>query len=312
MKVFVAGATGVIGRRLVPMLVEAGHDVVGMTRSVEKAAQLREAGADSVVCDAFDADTLRGAVRAAAPEVVIHELTDLPASVDTRRISEQLAGNDRLRAEGTANLVSAALAAGARRVVAQSIAFAYAPVGGPIKNEDDPLFTDAPAPWSRSIRAVSELERTVTATEGIEGVALRYGFFYGPGSSYASDGSLAREVRRRRLPIVGGGQGIFSFIHVDDVAAATLAAIDRGSPTVYNIVDDDPAPQREWVPRYAEALGAKRPFRVPRLLARLVAGQYAVMLATELRGASNERAKRELGWSPAYASWRQGFAEALG
>jgi nucleoside-diphosphate-sugar epimerase len=312
MKVFVAGATGVIGRRLVPMLVEAGHDVVGMTRSVEKAAQLREAGADSVVCDAFDADTLRGAVRAAAPEVVIHELTDLPASFDTRRISEQLAGNDRLRAEGTANLVSAALAAGARRVVAQSIAFAYAPVGGPIKNEDDPLFTDAPAPWSRSIRAVSELERTVTATEGIEGVALRYGFFYGPGSSYASDGSLAREVRRRRLPIVGGGQGIFSFIHVDDVAAATLAAIDRGSPTVYNIVDDDPAPQREWVRRYAEALGAKRPFRVPRLLARLVAGQYAVMLATELRGASNERAKRELGWSPAYASWRQGFAEALG
>ncbi len=312
MKVFVAGATGVIGRRLVPMLVEAGHDVVGMTRSVEKAGQLREAGADSVVCDAFDADTLRGAVRAAAPEVVVHELTDLPASFDTRRISEQLAGNDRLRTEGTANLVSAALAAGARRVVAQSIAFAYAPVGGPIKNEDDPLFTDAPAPWSRSIRAVSELERTVTATEGIEGVALRYGFFYGPGSSYASDGSLAREVRRRRLPIVGAGQGIFSFIHVDDAAAATLAAIDRGSPTVYNIVDDDPAPQREWVPRYAEALGAKRPFRVPRLLARLVAGQYAVMLATELRGASNERAKRELGWSPAYASWRQGFAEALG
>jgi nucleoside-diphosphate-sugar epimerase len=312
MKVFVAGATGVVGRRLVPMLVEAGHGVVGMTRSQEKAGELREAGADSVVCDVFDPDGLREAIRAAAPEVVVHELTDLPAAIDPRRVSEQMAGNDRVRTEGTANLVSAALAAGARRIVAQSIAFAYAPVGGPIKNEDDPLFTDAPEPWSRSVRAVSELERMVTATEGIEGVALRYGFFYGPGSSYASDGSLAGEVRRRRLPIVGAGRGIFSFIHVDDAAAATVAAVERGSPTVYNIVDDDPAPQREWVPRYAEVLGAKKPFRVPRLLARLLAGQYAVMLATELRGASNERAKRELDWSPRHPSWRQGFAEALG
>jgi nucleoside-diphosphate-sugar epimerase len=312
MKVFVAGATGVIGRRLVPMLVEAGHGVVGMTRSQEKAGELREAGADSVVCDVFDPDGLREAVRAAAPEVVVHELTDLPAAMDMRRVSEQMAGNDRVRTEGTANLVSAALAAGARRIVAQSIAFAYAPVGGPIKSEEDPLFTDAPEPWSRSVRAVSELERMVTATEGIDGVALRYGFFYGPGSSYASDGSLAGEVRRRRLPIVGAGRGIFSFIHVDDAAAATLAAIERGSPTVYNIVDDDPAPQREWVRRYAEVLGAKKPFRVPRLLARVLAGQYAVMLATELRGASNERAKRELDWSPRHPSWRQGFAEALG
>jgi nucleoside-diphosphate-sugar epimerase len=227
-------------------------------------------------------------------------------------VSEQLASNDRVRTEGTANLVSAALAAGARRIVAQSIAFAYEPVGGPIKNEDDPLFIDAPPPWSRSVRAVSELERLVTATEGIEGVALRYGFFYGPGSSYASDGSLAREARRRRLPIVGAGRGVFSFIHVDDAAAATVAAVRRGSPTVYNVVDDDPAPQRDWVPRYAEALGAKRPFRVPKWLARLVAGQYVVMLATELRGASNERAKRELGWNPRYPSWRQGFADALG
>jgi 2-alkyl-3-oxoalkanoate reductase len=311
MKVFVAGATGVIGRRLVPMLIEAGHDVVGMTRSQEKAGKLRDRGADSVVCDVFDLDSLRAAMRAAAPEVVVHELTDLPAAIDPRRVSEQLAGTDRVRTEGTANLVSAALAAGARRIVAQSIAFAYAPTGGPIKEEKDPLFLDAPAPWSRSVRAVDELERTVTETEGIEGVVLRYGFFYGPGSSYASDGSLAREVRRRRLPIVGAGSGIFSFVHVDDAAGATVAAVEGGSPSIYNVVDDDPAPQREWLPRYAELLGAKKPFRAPKLIARLVAGRYAVMLATELRGASNERAKRELAWRPRYPSWRQGFAEAL-
>jgi nucleoside-diphosphate-sugar epimerase len=310
-KVFVAGATGVIGRRLVPMLVEEGHDVVGMTRSQERSGVLREAGAEPVVCDVFDLDRLRESVLAAAPEVVVHQLTDLPAAIDPRRVSEQMVGNDRVRTEGTANLVSAARAAGARRVVAQSIAFAYAPVGGPAKEEEDPLFLDAPEPWSRSVRAVDELERTVTGTEGIEGVVLRYGFFYGPGSSYASDGSLAREVRRRRLPIVGRGGGIFSFVHVDDAAGASVLALKRGSPNVYNVVDDDPAPQREWLPRYAQALGAKKPFRVPKLLARLVAGQYAVMLATELRGASNARAKRELGWSPRYPSWRDGFAASL-
>jgi 2-alkyl-3-oxoalkanoate reductase len=312
MKVFVAGATGVIGRRLVPQLVEAGHDVVGMTRSETKTEALGRAGAQGVVCDVFDLAALRTAVTAAAPEVVVHELTDLPAAMNLRRASEQLAGNDRIRTEGTANLVSASLSAGVRRIVAQSIAFAYAPVGGPIKNEDDPLYLDAPPPWSRSMRAVSELERLVTETDGIEGVALRYGFFYGPGSSYASDGSLAREARRRRLPIVGGGSGIFSFIHVDDAAAATVAAVEGSSRGIYNVVDDDPAAQREWVPRYAEALGAKKPFRVPVLLARLIGGKYGVMLASQLRGASNDRAKRELGWSPRYPSWRQGFTEVLG
>jgi nucleoside-diphosphate-sugar epimerase len=311
MRIFVAGATGVIGRRLVPMLLEDGHEVVGMTRSEDRAASLRAAGVQPTVCDVFDAERLRETVRAAAPEVVVHELTDLPTALGGRRVSNQLAGNDRIRTEGTANLVAAAVAAGARRIVAQSIAFVYAPVGGTVKSEDDPLYVDAPPPWSRSVRAVAELERLVTGTDGLEGVALRYGFFYGPGSSYASDGSLAREAKRRRLPIVGGGEGMFSFIHVDDAAAATVAAVGRGAG-VYNVVDDDPAPQREWVLRYAEAVGAKRPFRVPKWLARLVAGQYIVMLATELRGASNERAKRELGWSPRYPSWRQGFAEALG
>jgi nucleoside-diphosphate-sugar epimerase len=226
-------------------------------------------------------------------------------------MEEQAAGNDRIREEGTRNLVDAARTAGTRRIVAQSIAFAYGPVGG-LKTEDDPLFDDAPWPFSRSVNALHALENAVTRTEGIEGLVLRYGFFYGPGSSYAPDGFLAGEVRKRRFPIIGKGAGVFSLIHVDDAAAATVAAAERGAPGIYNIVDDDPAPVREWLPAYAEALGAKRPFRIPKLIARFVAGEYTTQMATELRGASNERAKRELGWSPRYASWRQGFREALG
>jgi nucleoside-diphosphate-sugar epimerase len=310
-KVFVAGASGVIGRRLVPMLVERGHEVTGMTRSAEKAEKLREAGAPPVICDVFDADKLRSEVMAAAPEVIVHELTDLPANVDPRKAADQLARNDRIRDEGTRNLVDAALAAGTRRMVAQSIAFAYETTGG-LKTEDDVLFDDAPAPWDRSIRAVHALEDAVTRTEGLEGIALRYGFFYGPGSSYAPDGYVAREVRRRRFPVVGRGSGVFSFIHVDDAAAATVTAVEGGAPGIYNVVDDEPAPLREWLPAYAEAIGAKKPWRVPTFIARWVAGAYTTMLATELRGASNARAKAELGWQPRYASWRQGFREALG
>jgi nucleoside-diphosphate-sugar epimerase len=311
-KVFLAGATGVLGRRLVPKLRHGGHAVVGMTRSTARAGALRAAGAEPVVCDVFDADALRDAVAVAAPEVVVHELTDLPPNLDPRKMEEQAAGNDRIRTEGTRNLVAASVAAGARRIVAQSIAFAYAPTGGPVKAEDDPLFDDAPWPWSRSVEALHELERAVTATEGIEGLALRYGFFYGPGSGYARDGYYAREVRRRRFPIIGSGTGVFSFIHIDDAADATVAALERGRPGTYNVVDDDPAPASEWLPAYAEALGAKKPFRMPRLIARVVAGAYTTQMATELRGASNEKAKRELGWQPRYSSWRQGFREALG
>jgi nucleoside-diphosphate-sugar epimerase len=312
MKVFVAGASGVIGRRLVPMLVAAGHQVAGITRSEERGAALREAGAEPIVCDVFDAEGLKERISAAAPEVVVHELTDLPPNVDPRKMDEQLAGNDRIRSEGTRNLVAAGVAAGARRIVAQSIAFAYAPLGGEVKREEDPLFDDAPWPWSRSVQALRDLERAVTETEGIEGVVLRYGFFYGPGSSYAADGYWASEVRKRRFPIVGRGSGVFSYIHVDDAAAATLAAAERGQPGIYNVVDDEPATLREWLPAYAEAVGAKKPFRVPKLLARIVAGSYTAQMATELRGASNEKAKRELGWTPRYPNWRQGFREALG
>jgi nucleoside-diphosphate-sugar epimerase len=283
-----------------------------MTRQEDRAAGLREAGAEPLVADVFDAEGLRAAVAGAQPEVVVHELTDLPPALDPRKMEEQLAGNDRIRTEGTRNLVAAAVAAGARRVVAQSIAFAYPPTGEGAKRERDPLWDDAPWPWRRSVEALRDLEDAVTSTEGIEGLVLRYGFFYGPGSAYGRGGHWEREVRKRRFPVVGRGSGVFSFIHVDDAADATLAAVERGAPGIYNVVDDEPAPMREWLPVYAQAIGAKRPRRVPRFVAWMVAGRYAVMLATELRGASNERAKAELGWQPHHASWRQGFRQSMG
>ena len=228
-------------------------------------------------------------------------------------MEEQAAGNDRIRTEGTRNLVAAAVAAGARRMVAQSIAFAYAPGGPGLKTEDDPLWDDAPWPWSRSIEALHELEDTVTGTEGIEGVVLRYGFFYGPGSAYADDGHFAREVRRRRLPIVGKGSGVFSFIHVDDAAAATVAAMERGAPGIYNVVDDDPAPLRDWVPGLRGGARAQSRRAACRSGSRVCsAGRYTAAMATTLGGASNAKAKAELGWQPRYASWREGFREARG
>lgn len=312
MKVFVAGASGVIGRRLVPLLIERGHQVTGMTRSAEHAERLRVAGVEPAVCDVFDADDLRSKLAAAEPEVVVHELTDLPPALNPRKMTEQLAGNNRVREDGTRNLVDAALAAGARRMVAQSIAFSYAPTGEGLKTEDDPLHDDSPAPWSHSVQALHALEDAVTKTEGLEGLVLRYGFFYGPGSAYDPEGYYAGEVRRRRFPIVGSGGGVFSWIHVDDAAGATVAAVERAAPGIYNVVDDDPAPLREWLPAYAEALGAKKPRRVPKFIARIVAGSYTTQLATELRGASNARAKAALGWVPRYPSWRQGFREGLG
>ena len=312
MNVFFAGATGVIGRRLTPMLIAAGHQVTCMTRSDKKADLVRAAGGEPAVCDVYDVEGLGEAVAAAAPEVVIHQLTDLPPNVDPRKMEKQAEGNDRIRTEGTRNLMQAALASGARRFIAQSIAFAYAPTGEGLKNEDDALFDNAPWPFKRSVQALHELEDITTGTDGIEGIALRYGFFYGPDTGYARDGYYASEAKRRRLPVVGNGGGVFSFIHVEDAARAAVAAIGNANPGIYNVVDDEPAPMREWVPRYAEVLGAKKPFRIPKLIARLVAGRYTTMMATELRGATNERAKRELGWAPLHSSWRQGFRDALG
>jgi nucleoside-diphosphate-sugar epimerase len=311
MRVFVAGATGAIGRPLVPKLLQAGHGVTGMTRSEESATRLRETGADAVVCDVFDEEGVREAMRSAAPEAVVHQLTALPDRFDFRDETAYQETN-RLRTEGTRILLDSAMAAGARRFVAQSIAFAYAPTGEPVKDENAPLMTGVSGHFAEGVVAVSEMEGAVTGAEGLEGLVLRYGFFYGPGTYYASDGSTAEDVRKRRMPVVGQGEGVFSFIHLGDAADATVAALERGAPGVYNVVDDDPAPMRDWLPVYAEALGAKPPLRVPKLLARLVAGKQAAAFATTLRGASNAKAKRELAWEPRHPSWREGFREALG
>jgi nucleoside-diphosphate-sugar epimerase len=310
MRVFVAGASGVIGRPLVAALVGAGHQVTGMTRRPARQAEIEAAGATGIVCDVFDAERLTATVNDAGPEVVVHELTALPAKLDVREKGVYDA-NNRIRTEGTRNVITAAQAAGARRMVAQSIAFVYAPVGGPVKSEDDPVM-DLEGEYGAAVAAAMDLERQVGEADGLEGLVLRYGFFYGPGSSYAADGHQAAEVRRRRFPIVGRGDGVFSFVHVDDAAAATVAACERGEPGVYNVCDDDPAPVRDWLPVYAAAVGAKRPMRVPKLIARMVGGAGAVALATTLRGASNAKAKRALGWEPRWSSWRQGFERALG
>jgi nucleoside-diphosphate-sugar epimerase len=312
MRVFVAGASGAIGRRLVPSLVEAGHEVAGMTRSPDKTESLAAAGAEPVVCDALDADALREAVVAAKPEVVVHQLTAIPPAFNPRRMAEEFVPTNRLRTEGTRHLVDAAVAAGARRVVAQSIAFAYAPTDGWVKDEDDELFLDAPEAFRTTVEAVDALETAVLRAGDLEGVVLRYGFLYGPATSYAPDGAIAEQVRRRRFPIGGRGTGRFSFVHLDDAARATVAAVEAGPAGVYNVVDDDPAPVSDWLPAYAAALGAPVPRRLPGWLVRMAAGPYGLYAMTELRGASNARARERLGWAPQLSSWRQGFTTALG
>ena len=309
MRVFVAGASGAIGRPLVRQLIAAGHEVTGMTRRQERAEEIRAAGAEAVVCDVFDAEALRDAVVAASPDGVVHLLTALPRRYDPK--SDYLAATNRIRVEGTRNLVAATEAAGARRLVAESIAFAYRPRGSWVKGEEEPLFTEAPGRFGVAFEAIAELERQVLGAAEVEGAVLRYGWLYGPGTYYDRGGQQADEVRKRRLPIVGKGTGTFSFVHVDDAASATVAALERGAPGAYHVVDDEPAPLREWVPVYAEALGAKPPRRVPVWLVRLLAGKDVAASALGMRGADNAKAKLELGWEPAHPSWRQGFHDAL-
>jgi nucleoside-diphosphate-sugar epimerase len=310
MRVFLAGATGVIGRRLIPQLLGAGHHVTGMCRTPEKLDALRAEGAEGVVADALDRAAVAEAVAAARPDAVIHQLTAIPARIDPRRMERDFALNDRLRSEATRHLVRAAQAAGTPRIIAQSIAFAYAPgPAGTLHRESDPLFLEAPEPFRRSARAVQDLEDAVL---GADGLVLRYGYFYGPGSAISSGGSMAGELARRRLPIVGRGAGVWSFVHVDDSARATVLALSRGASGAYNIVDDEPARVGDWVPALAEALGAPKPFHVPVPIARLVAGSYGVSVMTQAQGARNELARKELGWEPEIASWRDGFRHALG
>jgi nucleoside-diphosphate-sugar epimerase len=309
MRVFVAGASGAIGTPLVRQLLAAGHEVTGMTRREERAEAIRSAGAAAVVCDVFDAEALREAVVAARPEAVLHALTALPSKFKPK--SDYLAATNRVRTEGTRNLIAAARAAGARRLVAESVAFFYEPQGDWVKDEAAPLFVDPPGRFAAARDALVELEGAVTGAEGMEGLVLRFGWFYGPGTYYGPGGSLAEETLKRRNPVVGAGTGTFSFIHIDDAAAAFVAALDHGGPGLYNVVDDEPAPLHDWLPAYAAALGAKPPRRVPAWLARLAAGADLAGAALEMRGAANAKAKRELAWEPAHPSWRQGFGEAL-
>jgi nucleoside-diphosphate-sugar epimerase len=285
-------------------LVAAGHEVTGMTRREENAAELREAGADAVVCDVFDTKALREALVAARPEAVVHMLTALPPRFTART---DLEPTNRIRIEGTRNLVAAAQAAGARRMVAESVSFFYAPEGGWVKDEEAPLDLDAPGKVGPAVAAVTNLERQVLDADGLEGVMLRFGWFYGSGTYISPGGSQVEEVRKRRYPIVGEGNATFSFIHIDDAASAVVAALDHGAPGIYNIVDDEPAPMREWLPAFAELLDAKPPRRLPPWLVRLAVGKAVARSAVGTRGASNEKAKRELGWQPAHPSWRQGF-----
>ncbi len=306
MKVFVAGASGAIGKQLVPRLVAAGHEVYGMTRSESKRALLSELGAVPVVADALDADQVAEAVGRARPDVIVHQLTAL-AEVDMRHIERSAVPTNRLRTEGTDHLLSAGQAAGVRRFVAQSNIATYARTGGPVKSEEDPLDTAPAREMREAVAAIRHLEEAVLDARWMEGIVLRYGMFYGPGTSMVSGGEQFEMVRKRKYPVVGDGGGVWSFVHVADAAEATVAAVEHGTRGVYNVVDDDPAPVAEWLPALAEALGAKKPWRVPRFVVRLLAGEVGVTMMTELRGAANAKAKRELGWRPAHPSWRQGF-----
>lgn len=314
MNVFVAGATGALGSHLVPMLIADGHEVTGMTRTAAKQDRIRRMGARPVVADALDPEAVAQAVAEAEPEVVIHELTAIDAGSVGRSIDKAFAQTNRLRTEGTDHLLAAARAVGARRFIAQSFAgWPYERTGGPVKAEEDPLQTSPPKGVVETLGAIRYLERTVTGADGIEGVALRYGGFYGPGTSLGLDpvGEQIEMVRKRRLPMVGDGAGVWSLVHIRDAAAATAIAVERGEPGIYNVVDDDPAPVSVFIPELAKAIGAKPPRRLPRWLGRLIAGEAATVMMTEVRGASNAKAKRELGWELSYPSWRIGIREGL-
>ena len=308
MKVFVAGATGVMGRQLVPRLVAAGHEVVGTTRSESKRAALSELGATPVVADGLDADEIAVAVGEARPEVIIHQLTAI-GSLDMRHFDRDFAQTNRLRTEGTDHLLSAGQAVGVRRFIAQSFCgWPYARTGGPVKSEEDPLDPTPAREMRESIAAIRHLETAVTGADWTEGIVLRYGAFYGPGTSLSAGGEQLEMVRKRKYPVVGNGAGMWSFVHIADAAEATVAAVERGQRGIYNVVDDDPAPVAEWLPALANAIGAPKPWRVPRFVGRVVAGETAVVMMTEMRGASNAKAKRELDWTPGHPSWREGFA----
>jgi nucleoside-diphosphate-sugar epimerase len=306
MHIFLAGATGAVGRALVPKLLERGHTVTGTTRSAEKAEALRALGATPVVVDGLDRDGVGAAVAAARPDAIVHEMTALSGLSDVRHMERSFATTNRLRVEGTDNLLAAARAAGVQRIVAQSFAgWPYARAGARVKTEDDPLDPTPPAQMRTILEAIRHLESSVTAAGG---VVLRYGGFYGPGTGLAPGGDQWETVRARKFPVVGDGGGVWSFVHIDDAASATVAALERYTPgEIYNVVDDEPAPVREWLPALASSIGARPPRHVPRFVGRLM-GEHVVAMMCEIRGASNAKARAVLDWSPAWPSWREGFA----
>ncbi len=314
MKIFVAGATGAVGSKLVPTLVEHGHTVVGTTTTPGKVEGLRAAGATPVVLDVLDRDAVVQAIAQAQPDVVVHQATALAGFVDFRKFDEGFALTNRLRTEGTDNLLEGMRRASVRRIVAQSYAGpgAFARTSDMVKTEEDPFDPEPPAAMRRTVEAMAYLERAVLGADGVEATVLRYGGFYGAGTGLGEGGPQLEAVRRRRYPIVGTGAGVSSFAHIDDVAGATVLAIEGGVTGLYNIVDDEPAAVAEWLPALAEAIGAKPPRHVPAWLGRLFAGELGVVMMTESRGASNAKAKRELGWRPLYPTWRIGFRTGLG
>jgi 2-alkyl-3-oxoalkanoate reductase len=312
MKVFVAGASGALGQRLVPLLAANGHAVTAMTRSPEKAGLLRALGAEPVVADGLDEHAVVRAVVASGPDVVIHQMTGLAGVKSLRHFDREFELTNRLRTEGTDHLLAAARRAGARCFIAQSFGnWNYERTGSAAKTENDPFDADPPAAQRQSLAAIRHLERTVVNATELTGIALRYANFYGPGTGYAADGDVAGLLRKRAFPVIGDGAGVWSFIHVDDAAAATLAAMERGLRGAYNVADDDPAPVAEWLPELARRLGAPTPRNVPVWLGRMAAGEVGVSLMTRIRGASNAKARRELRWAPVHASWREGFARGL-
>lgn len=311
MRVLIAGATGALGSRLVSLLVRAGHRVTGVTRTSAKAAEIERAGATPAIVDALDRRLVRDLVLEARPEVVIHEMTALANASDLTHFDRSFAMTNRLRTEGLDHLLAAARESGARRVIAQSFCgWPYARTGGPIKTEEEPLDPNPPREFRKTLDAIRHLENAVAGAAEFEGLVLRYGAFYGPRSGLF-DGPMVDQLRRRRVPLIGDGGGWWSFLHLDDAAAATALAVVKGAPGLYNIVDDDPAPVRDWLPAFAAMLGAKPPRRIPRWVAQIAAGEHLVAMMTENRAGSNLKARRELGWSPTHQSWRTGFAEVI-
>ena len=312
MKVFVTGGTGAIGKFLLPLLVENKHEVVALTRSATKASKLEDVGVTPFIADPLNKQALTAAVRRAEPEVIIHQLTALSAVGNFKKFDEEFALTNRFRTEVTDTLLAAARTIGTTRFIAQSYCgWPYAKKGGPVKTEEDPLDPKPPESFTKTLAAIRSLEDKMKNATYLQAMALRYGMFYGPGTAIGKGGAVYKMVKKRRFPIVGGGGGIWSFIHVIDAARATIAAITRGAPGIYNIVDDEPAKVATWLPVLAKEIEAKPPYKIPHWLGELTIGKAGVSIMTQIRGCSNAKAKRELGWTPIYPSWRIGFADGL-